>query len=64
VFCVENRRVSKRPRSSGRKVSLDGVLLLAKEALEEVIHETEEEDLAIIFSGGGIDCPSGLLRKN
>jgi hypothetical protein len=31
-------------------VSLDGVLLLAKEALEEVIHETE--DLVIIFSGG------------
>jgi hypothetical protein len=38
-------------------------LILAEEALEEVIQETEEEDLGIIFSGG-IDCPSELLRKN
>jgi hypothetical protein len=33
-------------------VSLHGILILAKEALEEVIHETE--DLVIIFSGGGL----------
>jgi len=37
------------------------MLILAKEALEEVIHETE--DLVIIFPGG-VDCPSELPRKN
>ena len=52
MFCLENRRVSKRPRYSGRKVSLDGVLLLARKLWRRLSMRRRRRTLPYFFLGG------------